>query len=85
MSDKYRENYAALCNAIRSGEAAMLECRDIESGAMMVVVCSTQLLPDGHTEFFPLARIVDYTVGSVILPTALDPEALKSSKDKSIS
>jgi hypothetical protein len=70
MSDHYRENFAALCQAVRAGDATMLECRDIQSGALMVVVCSTKPVSNGHIEFFPLARMVDHVLGSLVLPTS---------------
>jgi hypothetical protein len=72
MADLYRENFAALCKSIRDGNATMLECRNIESGALMVAICSTKQLAEGQMEFIPLARLVDHAYGSLILPSFPD-------------
>ncbi len=80
MSDCYRENFAALCQAIRAGDATMLECRNIQSGALMVVVCSTKTSPDGQMECVPLARMVDHVLGSLILPTSTNNGTVRSTE-----
>jgi hypothetical protein len=80
MSNCYREKFASLCRAIRSDKATMLECRNIESGALMVVVCSTKQLPDGQMEYIPLARMIDHVLGSLVLPTSNGEGTVRSSE-----
>ena len=68
MSTHYRTNFAALCQAIRGGDVAMLECRNVENDHVIVVVCAVNKLTDNMLEFRPLARMLDYAEGSLVLP-----------------
>ncbi len=68
MSAQYRQNFETLCRAIRAGHAALMECRNHETGAVMWAICATNPLSDGQVECVPLARMLEDNLGSVILP-----------------
>ena len=70
MSVPYRENFLRLCEEIRAGNVALLQCRSFDSGATMHAVCVTRKLPDGQLECVPLARLLDHSLNSIALPTS---------------
>jgi hypothetical protein len=73
MSVQYRKNFETLCRAIRGSDAALMECRNHETGAVMWAICATNRLPDGKLECIPLARMLDDNLGSVVLPARANP------------
>jgi hypothetical protein len=68
MTAPYRQNFETLCRAIRAGHAALMECHNYETGAVMWAICATNPASNGQIECIPLARMLDANLGSVILP-----------------
>ena len=68
MPASYRENFDTLCQAIRASDAALLECRSADSGAVMYVICATNRLATGQTECVRLAQMLDHNLGAIVLP-----------------
>jgi hypothetical protein len=68
VSVPYRENFLRLCQEIRAGNVALLQCRSFDSGATMHAICVTRKLPSGQMECVPLARLLDHSLNSIVLP-----------------
>lgn len=73
VSIQYRKNFNTLCRAIRGGDAALMECRNHETGAVMWAICVTNPLVDGQLECIPFARMLDDNFGSIVLPAPVNP------------
>lgn len=70
---EYRQNLNTLCRAIRNGHAALMECHNHETGAVIWAICATNLLNDGHLECVPIARILEKNPGVVVIPAQSQP------------
>ena len=70
MSAPYRENFLRLCQEIRAGNVALLQCRSFDTGQKMHAICVTRRLPDGQMECVPMARMLDHSLNSIILPSS---------------
>jgi hypothetical protein len=58
LSKGHRRTFNTLTRAFRAGDAALLECQQSASGEEVAVVCAVNRLPDGQSEFIPLATMV---------------------------
>jgi hypothetical protein len=52
----HKANFETLQRAIKSGDCALMECEDAETGEHLAVICAVQET-DGEVEFIPIARL----------------------------
>jgi hypothetical protein len=53
----HKANFETLQRAVTNGDAALIDCVDVQTREQVAVVCAANRLENGDFEFVPLARL----------------------------
>ena len=64
----HRRNFDTLRDAFLTGDAALMECQLTATGEAVAVLCATNRLADGGTEFVPFAMLFNGNPYEIVNP-----------------
>lgn len=73
LSDQDKANFETLRDAIRNGDAALLECQFLSTGQPTPVICAVNRHLDNSLEFVPIAQLFTRNPYTVLTPP--DPDS----------
>jgi hypothetical protein len=57
--DSFKANFAEMTRAVMSGDVALVECTDTETGKPCAIICTVNVFEDRSVEIVPMARMFD--------------------------
>jgi len=59
IPEGYTNNFNTLLSAVRDNNVCIMECKDIATDKMIIVICAVQPAENGEIEMVPFAKMFD--------------------------
>jgi hypothetical protein len=81
LSDSNKSNFETLRQAIKNGDAALMECQLVSTGEPVAVICAVNREVDQSLTFVPVAQLFASNPYSLLNPPITDHPSIATQDD----